>query len=177
MRPLSFMFPDDEKLRTVFDQYMFGDALMICPVTEPMFFEHKGHGQKGESIKNVSTFRKVILPENTGWYDLYTEKYYEGGQCINADAPLDHIPVFVKAGSVIPETDFACSTEEQTGPVTITVYPGADGCFTLYEDAGDGYTYEKGDYKLTELRWSDQEKTLYVNGQVNDSYKVRIAGE
>lgn len=177
MRPLSFMFPDDEKLRTVFDQYMFGDELMICPVTEPMFFEHKGHGQKGESIKDVSTFRKVILPENTSWYDLYTEKYYEGGQCINADVPLDHIPVFVKAGSIIPETDFACSTEEQTGPVTITVYPGADGCFTLYEDAGDGYAYEKGDYKLTELRWSDQEKTLYVNGQINDSYKVRIAGE
>ena len=91
-----------------------------------------------------------------------------------ADAPLDRIPVFVKTGSVIPKKPFALSTEEQTGELTFNVYSGQDATFSLYEDAGDGYGYEKGEYQFTELKWIEQEQKFLVNGIEASRYVVHM---
>lgn len=153
--PLSFGFTDDKNTWEIFDQYMFGDALMICPVTDPMYFGTK---------KTSATVKKVYLPGGTCWYDLYTGKKYEGGCWTDADAPLDKIPVFVKAGSIVPMTKEALSVAELSKDMEIHVYPGEDGAFSLYDDAGDGYAYEQGEYTLTQYHWDDKTRKLYVNG-------------
>ncbi len=156
MRPLAFGFPEDAACAEIFDQYLFGDALMICPVTEPMYF-----GEKKTGVYS----RKVYLPAGCDWYDFDNDQRYRGGQWITADAPLDRIPVFVRAGSILPMTDPALSVEELSNEITLHIYPGADGAFTMYEDAGDGYAYEKGEYSLREFVWNDADRCLTENGK------------
>ena len=167
IRPLVFEFTQDLTARKIFDQYMFGDDMMICPVTEPMYFARKikGAGQTGEAAAGQTYSRKVYLPEGCEWYDFYTDSKFAGGQWIDAQAPLEKIPVFVKAGAVIPMTGAALSVEELSADITVHVYKGADGSFTMYEDAGDGYDYENGGYTLTEFVWNDGEGTLSENGK------------
>lgn len=130
MRPLVMDFGSDDKVKNIGDQFMFGPALLVCPVTE--------FGKRQ---------REVYLPAGADWYDFYTGQKFSGGQTIVADAPIDRLPLFVKAGSVIPfgpDIDYAMEASDQ--PVKLVVYPGNDGEFTLYEDAGDNYNYEKGEY-------------------------------
>ena len=155
MKPLSFGFSADPETWELTDQYMIGKELMICPVTESHYF-----GKDEAEKRGTKCVRKVYLPTGCGWYDFWTERYYEGGQWILADAPLEHIPVFVRAGSILPKTSFALSTEEQTGETYFQVYDGKDGSFLLYEDEGDGDGYEKGECKVTELRWLSKEQKL-----------------
>lgn len=157
MRPLAFAFSKDRVTWDIFDQYMFGDALMVCPVTEPMYF-----GTAGEINEHA---RRVYLPEGCDWYEMETGEKYSGGQWIDADAPLEKIPVFVKAGSIIPMCAPALSVSELSDEITLHVYPGADGAFTLYEDAGDGYGYERGEYTLRRLIWDDLNKNITEDGQ------------
>ena len=156
IRPLSYAFTLDKDTWDIFDQYMFGDQMMICPVTEPMYF--------GKCEKTERYTRRVYLPAGCDWYDMYTDKKYAGGQWIEADAPLEKIPVFIKAGAVIPMTGEALSVAELSPDITLHVYPGADGCFNLYDDAGDGYGYEKGEYTLKEYKWDDAKRKLSENG-------------
>ncbi|MBR5116429.1 MAG: DUF5110 domain-containing protein, partial [Lachnospiraceae bacterium] len=157
IRPLAFRFPGDRNTWEIFDQYLFGDAVMICPVTEAMLFREDGPADR--------CIRRVYLPEGTAWYDLYTDKKFPGGQWIDAEAPLDRIPVFVRAGALIPMTEPALSVEELSGEITLHIYPGADGSFDLYEDAGDGYRYESGDYTWRHFVWHDRERTLTEDGK------------
>ena len=149
IKPLSYSFPKDRNTWNILDQYMFGDAIMVCPITEPMYFNAKG-----------DKTRKVYLPEGNGWYDYFTEEYYEGGRFITVEAELDHIPVFVREGSIIPKTDAALSTEEQSGEIVYNIYTGKDAEYTLYEDDGDGYDYEKGKYRLTQILWDEKKKAV-----------------
>ena len=150
MEPLAFGWSDDTTALEVKDQYMFGPSLMVCPVHEPMYYLPRSRRIAKERS------RRVYLPETPGgWYDYETGERLEGGRWISAPAPIDRIPVFVKAGSVIPEADFALSTEEQSREIRVKLYPGADGEFCLYEDDGDGYGYENGEYRLTMLRRDD----------------------
>ena len=129
------------------DEYLFGPALLICPVTEPM--------------KDGQSTRRVYLPKGTDWYDFYTEERFEGGQEITAYVGIDHIPVYVRAGSIVPVMEPGESTADMEGQdILLQVYGGADGAFTLYEDAGDGYGYEKGEYCLTKIRYRDRKKTV-----------------
>ncbi len=154
-RLLAFDFPKDETACRVKDQFMFGHSLMVCPVTEPMYYEAQSRPIQKEKV------RKVYLPEGTDWYDFYTNEKYTGGQTICVDAPIDKIPLFVKAGSILPMTETAISAEQALkGPVTLKIYPGADASFTLYQDALDGYGYEQGEYTLTEITWNEAEKRL-----------------
>ncbi len=155
MEPLAFGWSKDPVALEVKDQYMFGPSLMVCPVHEPMYYLPRSQRIAKERS------RRVYLPETPGgWYDYETGERLEGGRWITASAPIDRIPVFVKAGAVIPEADFALSTEEQSGEIRVTIYPGADGKFCLYEDDGDGYRYENGEYRLTRLRWNDGSREL-----------------
>lgn len=160
IKPLAYGFAEDRDAWGIMDQYLFGDAMMICPVTEPFYFGVIGKKNIGDKC-----VRKVYLPKGCGWHDYWSEAYYEGGQWILADAPLERIPMFVRTGSIIPKKAFAQSVEEQDENVTLTVYAGQDANFTLYEDAGDGYGYEKGEYKLTGLKWKEDLQKLFVDGK------------
>jgi alpha-D-xyloside xylohydrolase len=107
--------------------------------------------------------RAVYLPALHAWYDFWTGAVFEGGQTINADAPIDKIPLFVKAGSIIPMGPFLqYSTEKPADPIELRIYPGADGRFTLYEDENDNYNYERGVYATIEFKWDDARRTLTI---------------
>jgi alpha-D-xyloside xylohydrolase len=156
---------------------MFGDSLMICPVVTPMYYE-----KDGVTIEGSSKTREVYLPSG-GWYDFWTNRYYEGGQIIIAEAPISIIPLYVKAGSILPMTQFMQYVDEiPDAPIELYVYPGKDTEFTMYEDEGNSYRYEEGDYTLTKLVWSDGQQELVIGEPIgsyrgmikNREYRVRV---
>jgi alpha-D-xyloside xylohydrolase len=127
--------------------------------------------------------RNVYLPEGTGWYDFWTNQYYEGGQTITAEAPIDIIPLYVKAGSILPMTQCMQYVDEiPDAPVEVRIYSGKDTEFELYEDEGNSYRYEKGEFAITKLVWSEKEQKLDIQKPVgtyrgmikNRIYKVQV---
>ena len=156
MRSLAFDFRTDAALYNIPDQYMFGTAFLVCPVTERMnSLNASNPGDK---------FRKVYLPKAANWYDFWTGKTLTGGQTINASAPIETIPLFVKAGSIVPMGPFLqFATEKPADPIELRIYPGADGQFTIYEDENDNYNYEKGQHATIQFTWNDAKKKLTVS--------------
>lgn len=154
IKPLVFDFGSDETVYDIKDQYLFGESMIVCPVTEAMYYEA---GNK--KIEDADCTRPVYLPAGSGWYDFWTNRYYEGGQWITADAPIDKMPIYVKAGSIIPfapESEHVLAKEE----VTFKVYSGKDCTYELYSDAGDGYGYEQGEYTIEKYLWSEEKQQL-----------------
>lgn len=143
MRALFMDFPNDPKVADLTDEYMFGPAFLVAPVTE-----------------QGATAREVYLPSGTDWYNYWTNKKVQGGQTIRVDAPIDIIPLFVRAGSIVPTGAEIESTSQPQKVARVRVYPGADVDFTLYSDDGTTYAYEKGDFKVTNLHWDDAAKKL-----------------
>lgn len=144
MRALVFDFRDDPNAIRLPDEYMFGKALLVAPVVQPR-----------------ATARTVYLPGKEGWYDFWTGARFAAGQTVTAGADIATIPVFVRAGSILPlgpvkQYADAPSTE----PVELRVYPGKDGTYELYDDAGDGYGYQKGEYSVLRLTWNDAAQRL-----------------
>ncbi|MCR4685643.1 MAG: DUF5110 domain-containing protein [Lachnospiraceae bacterium] len=168
MRSLLMDFYEDENVRTVCDEYLFGPAFLVAPVYTPMYY------QKGSvEIRDSEKTRRVYLPKGCGWYDYYSCKYYEGGCWIDVDAPLDRIPVFVREGSIIPMSSGLSYADEGGGlPDVIRVYEGCDGEFTLYLDEGDGYAFEDGVYCDVRLSYSEHEHKLSVSK--SGSYPVDL---
>lgn len=157
-RNLSFDFREDESVHDIGDQFMFGPSLMVCPVTEPMYYASNSRPLKGKAKA-----REVYLPEKADWYDFWTGTKYEGGQEILADAPLEKIPIFVPEGSIIPMGPKAQYAEKVwEGPWEIRIYEGNDAEFDIYNDAGDGYDYEEGNYTFLPLKWNDEINKLTV---------------
>ena len=118
----------------------------------------------------------VYLPKSTDWYDFWTGKRFKGGQTIIAEAPLDKIPLFVKAGSIIPMGPIVQYSGEKTADtLEIRVYEGANGKFTLYEDENDNYNYEKGLYSTIDISWNDSKKTLAISAR-KGSFPGMLAG-
>ncbi len=165
IKPLAFSFPWDDKAHIISDQYMFGD-LMICPVTEPMYFTHNSTPVVG----NEKT-RSVYLPAGCDWFDFHTNKKYCGGQTVEAAADIDTLPIFVRAGAIIPTAE-PCGHVDLSQPIEYLVYSGADGEFTLYRDDGLTYSYESGDYTLTTLTWCDTSRTLTADSDIEIKYTV-----
>jgi len=158
MRALAFDFRRDPQVYNISDQFMLGPALMVCPGTEPMYYEA---GSK--EIIGKPRQRQVYLPAGCDWYDFWTCRRYAGGQVITAEASLDIIPLFVRAGSILPLGPAIQYAGEQTEePLELWVYPGAEGRFALYEDEGDGYAYEKGEFAWTPITWDEARRTLTV---------------
>lgn len=153
-RLLAFDFPEDDAVLDMKDEYMFGDYL-VCPVTRPLSESHT---------------RRLYLPKGERWYDCNDGKTYEGGQWIEQQTEIGKAHVFVRAGSIIPTTEVAEYSDAQKGkPVTINVYPGKDAEFTLYEDEGDNYNFEKGAYTTIRFCWNDAESTLEI-GETAGNY-------
>lgn len=167
MKMLAFDFTEDTNVLDIRDEYLFGDSFLVCPVTEPMYYEA---GNK--RLEERSYTRRVYLPQGCGWYDYWTNDYYQGGQWIEAESPIDKIPLFVREGSIIPMTDSASHISVKDD-ITWMVYAGADCKYLLYEDAGDGYAYERGEYELTKYEWSDDRQILTdENGEIISSVNV-----
>ena len=158
MRMLAFDYRQDEEALKIEDQYLFGKSMMVCPITRPMLYL-----PGGKAVENPVTFRHVYLPKGNDWYDFYTMERFAGGQWIKAAAALDRIPLFVKEGSVLPMTEPVQSTA-QSGkmPVEYRVFPGRNAEYFLYEDSGDGYDYEMGEYSVTRVFWNEGENKLTI---------------
>ena len=158
MRLLAFDYRQDEEALNIKDQYLFGKNILVCPVTHPMYY-----GVNSKKIENPITTRRVYLPAGNDWFDFYTMERFTGGAWIDVPLSLDKIPLFVKAGSIIPMIDSVRNTA-QSGkmPVHYRVFPGANAAYTLYEDAGDGYAYERGEFKKTEVFWDEENQKLTI---------------
>lgn len=164
MRSLAFDFRNDAKVQGIPDQYMFGPAFMVSPVTSAQ-----------------AKTRQVYLPAGTEWYDFWTGAKLQGGQDVESSAPIETIPLYVKAGSIIPmgpEVEYA--TQKANKNIELRIYPGADGKFTLYEDENDSYNYEKGKYATFTFSWNDKTHVLHVadtkgsfTGQLKDR-KIKV---
>jgi alpha-D-xyloside xylohydrolase len=154
MRALVMDFPDDERAREVNDQYLFGPALLVSPVTE-----------------YKARTRAVYLPHTAGgWYDFWTGAAMDGGQSPGVAAPYDVIPLHVRAGSIIPVgPELQYTTEKPADPITLYVYAAANGHFTLYEDDGTTYGYENGAAARIPVRWDNAKRTLTI-GQRTGSF-------
>jgi alpha-D-xyloside xylohydrolase len=149
MRPLVMDFKNDTTAIRQSYQYLFGKSIMVAPVTEAGVTEWN-----------------VYLPKSNGWYNFWTGKRFTGGQTIKADAPQDKIPLFVRAGSVVPMGKFLQYTSEKPmDTLEIRVYSGADGQFDLYNDEGNNYNYEKGKFTVIPFNWNEQQQTLTIDKQ------------
>ena len=149
MRALVMDFNGDDNVLDIKDQWMFGPALMACPVG-----------------KYEQYSRNVYLPKQKGWYDFYTGKYYAGGQTILADAPYDKIPVFVPEGAILPVgPEMEWSDQKKAELIDLYVYAGKDGSYTLYEDEGTNYNYEKGKYATIDIQYNDAQKTVTIGAR------------
>ncbi|MFW6256961.1 MAG: glycoside hydrolase family 31 protein [Bacillota bacterium] len=156
MRALAFDFRHDKKTYDIDDQYLFGPALLVNPVTEALYYR-----ADSREIKGKEKVRNVYLPQGNDWYDFWTGERYEGGQRIKAQATLDRIPLFVQAGSIIPlGPEIQYTGQKPESPLELRIYPGKDGEFNLYFDEGDNYNYEKGNYEFIKIRWNDQSRKL-----------------
>jgi len=146
MRPLLMDFQADRKALALSDEYLFGPALLVHPITEP-------------AVGRVTTY----LPAGTDWYDFSTGERLRGGQDFEREYTISEIPVFVRSGSIIPMgPDVQYTSEKPWDCLDIAVYPGADGSFTLYEDEGDGYGYEQGAFSQIGFHWNDTSSELVI---------------
>jgi alpha-D-xyloside xylohydrolase len=149
MRPRVMDFAGDPRVLNIGDQFLFGPSILVNPVTE-----------------QGATSRRLYLPAGTRWYDFWTNEAQAGGKSIDAAAPLDSIPLYVRAGSILPlGPEIEWATEKSANPIDLRVFTGADGDFTLYEDENDNYDYEKGVYATIPFHWDDAKHTLTIGAR------------
>ena len=178
MRPLFADFAHDKNVWDMTDEFLFGRSILAAPIVEPQYTEEKiirtdamtgwdrndVRGQK-DDVRNVDfTAAKTAvkyLPKGTTWYDYWTNKPYKGGQRVTITTTFDRVPMFVRAGSILPlGPEMQYVGEKRWDNLELRIYPGANGSFTLYEDEGDNYNYEKGAYSVIQFSWNDKTRTL-----------------
>jgi len=146
MRPLVMDFPNDKTAENVSDQFMFGTSIMVCPV-----YSYEARN------------REVYFPKDKNWFDFYTGTFIKGGQKTQVEAPYERIPLFIPEGAIIPiGPDIQYTDEKPADTVVLYIYGGKDGQFTLYEDEGINYNYEKGKYATIPFAYKDAEKSLTI---------------
>lgn len=193
MRALFMDFPADKKGWDVNNEFMFGQSILVAPIVNAQYTPEKivkvdeqTGWNKQENKTNDSTTivdfttektTKVYLPEGTGWYDFWTNQKVDGGREITVKTTINMIPVYIKAGAILPiGPAVQYATEKKWDNLEIKVYPGADGSFTLYEDEFDNYNYEKGAYTEIKFIWNDKAKSLTINdrkGKYNGMLSTR----
>ena len=183
MRPLFSDFAADKKVWDMTDEFMFGRSILAAPIVEAQYTQEKivkedamtGWNKKevrGEKLEvrdidwtETKTATKY-LPKGANWYDFWTGKLYKGGQNVVLTTTLDKVPMFVRAGSILPlGPEMQYVGEKAWDNLEIRIYPGADGEFSLYEDEGDGYNYEQGYYSNIIFTWTDRTRTLHISAR------------
>ena len=169
MRALVMDFAADKNVWDIPDEFMFGRSLLVAPVTHALFTSTEERKWSEEKVNwNVPATTEVYLPAGANWYDWSTNKFYKGGQTVTAAAPIDRCPLYVKAGSIIPiGPDVQYTSEKPWNDIEVRIYGGADADFTLYEDEGDNYNYEKGRYST--INFKLRGRTLTISKR-NGSY-------
>ena len=189
MRALVMDYANDSNAVARNDEYMFGRNLLVKPVTDPMY-TYKDQQKRGHlifpDVKKAAAPTDVYLPAGNDWFDFWTGARHTGGSTIQRLCPIDIIPVFVKAGSILPwGPAVQYSSEKPWDNLEIRVYPGADGTFTLYEDEGDNYNYEKGAFTEIPFAWNESKRELTIGtrrghyrGMIkNRQFRVVVIGE
>ncbi len=183
LRALSMDFSSDKKTWDVNNEYLFGKSFLVVPILNPQYTPEKivktdenegwnktDANKKENSLSNIDFTQnktvKVYLPTGSDWFDFWTKEKFNGGQEIQKTVNLQSIPLYVKAGSIIPfGFDVQYATEKKWDNLTLKIYPGADADFVLYEDEFDNYNYEKGDYTEIPFHWNEKSKTLTINSR------------
>ena len=191
LRPLFSDFAADKRVWDIADEFMFGRSILAAPILDPQYTEEKiirtdamtgwnrekETGDKRQEAAIDWTVTKTAtkyLPKGAVWYDFWTNKTYKGGQAVTLQTTLDRVPMFVRAGSILPlAPEMQYVGEKSWDNLEIRVYPGADGSFTLYEDEGDNYNYEQGYYATITFVWNDKARTLTI-GTRQGGYKGMI---
>ena len=191
MRPLFSDFVSDRKVWNMTDEFMFGRSILAAPIVDPQYTEEKiirtdamtgwdrQSASDGSPVGTIDwTATKTAakyLPKGTKWYDFWTNKTYNGGQTVTLETTLDRVPMFVRAGSILPlGPEMPYVGEKAWDNLEVRVYPGADGTFVLYEDEGDSYHYEQGVYSTVTFKWNDKNRTLTI-GNRQGSYPGMLA--
>ena len=187
MRPLFSDFAADKHVWDMTDEFMFGRSILAAPILDPQYTEEKiirtdamtgwnknDVGSQKEDVRSVdwaeTKTATKYLPKGTYWYDFWTGKRYQGGQTVTLETQLNRVPMFVRAGSILPLGPVMQYVGEKNWDnLELRVYPGADASFTLYEDEGDNYNYEKGVYATIPISWSERNHTLTI-GERKGSY-------
>jgi alpha-D-xyloside xylohydrolase len=166
MRALVMDFETDKNALDINDQFMFGKSIMVSPVTNAMYIKPVVNGRDtsfAEDFSRIKT-KETYLPTGSDWYDFWTGEKINGGKKTTKETPLDIMPLYIKAGSILPigpAVQFA--EEKKWDDLEIRIFPGADGKFVLYEDEHDNYNYEKGIYSTITFNWDDKKKSLTIN--------------
>lgn len=173
MRPLVMDFATDRKAILLDNEYMFGKNILVYPVTQPLYTK-KVEGNKGvatvANIAKASSPVQVYLPKGSKWIDFWTNEMIEGGREISRECPISIMPLYIKAGSILPlGPKVQYTSEKKWNDLDICIYPGANGEFTLYEDEFDNYDYEKGAFTSIRFTWDDANRTLTISDR-NGSY-------
>jgi alpha-D-xyloside xylohydrolase len=166
MRALVMDFSKDKNALDINDEYMFGKSLLVSPVTNAMYIKPSVNGRDTIQVEDFSAIKskETYLPAGADWYDFWTGEKSPGGNKVMKQTPIDIIPLYVKAGSIIPMgPGVQYATEKKWDNLEIRVYPGANGKFVLYEDENDSYNYEKGVYSTITFSWDDAKKTLTIS--------------
>ncbi len=159
MRALAFDFRLDAAINNIQDQYMFGPAFLVNPVTDQLYSNNATSGE----IKT----RKVYLPNSIIWYDFWTGEAYKGGQTIDAQSPIEKIPLYIKAGSIVPMGPYLqYATEKEADTIELRIYAGANGQFTIYEDENDNYNYENSKFSEIPIVYNDTIKQLTIGNRI-----------
>ena len=188
IRPLFSDFAADKKVWDVTDEFLFGRSILAAPIVNPQYTEEKiirtdamtgwdrkeVRGEKSEvrDMIDWSATKTAVkyLPKGATWYDFWTNKQYKGGQTITLETSFDRVPMFVRAGSILPlGPEMQWVGEKKWDNLELRIYPGADGQFVLYEDEGDNYNYEKGAYSVIQFSWNEKTHTLTI-GDRQGSY-------
>ena len=184
LRPLFSDFAADKKVWDMTDEFMFGQSILAAPIVDPQYTEEQiikedamtGWDKKELSSKELSSEESInwtevktttkYLPNGATWYDFWTGKQYKGGQNVTLTTSLDKVPMFVRAGSILPlGPEMQYVGEKTWDNLEIRIFPGVDGSFLLYEDEGDSYNYEKGAYATITFQWKNATRTLTIGAQ------------
>ncbi|MDO4496420.1 MAG: glycoside hydrolase family 31 protein, partial [Bacteroidales bacterium] len=172
-RLLAFDFPKDKEVFDIKDEFMYGPSLLVKAITEPFFYQ-----ENGEIIPGNQKTVDLYLPKGASWYDFYSDLIFEGGTRLTTGAALMHLPLFVRAGSILPMGPVVEYAEQQSSlPLELHVYPGANASFELYDDAGDGYAYEEGEFSVIPLEWNDSERVLTMHSRVGSFAGMPLSRE
>jgi alpha-D-xyloside xylohydrolase len=186
MRPLFADFAQDKRVWNMTDEFLFGHSILACPIVNPQYTEEKiirTNAMTGWDRQNASDGSPVgtidftatktatkYLPKGAVWYDFWTNQRYQGGKDVTIATAFDRVPMFVRGGSILPlGPEMQYVGEKSWSNLELRIYPGADGSFTLYEDEGDGYNYEKGVHTTIHFAWNERSRTLTI-GQREGQY-------